>query len=89
MRRPAPAPWAELSDIVTDHDALLEQALRFARTKTQVSTSLLQRHLRIGFPRAARLMEQLEEMGVVGPDEGGGRSRKVLEQQIEKVDGVN
>jgi S-DNA-T family DNA segregation ATPase FtsK/SpoIIIE len=39
---------------------------------------MLQRQLRIGFPRAARLMEQLEEMGAVGPDEGGGRSREVL-----------
>jgi len=41
-----------------------------------VSTSLLQRQLRIGFPRAARLMDQLEEMGVVATDEGGGRSAR-------------
>ena len=34
-------------------------------TKQTVSTSLLQRQLRIGYPRAARLMEQLEEMGYV------------------------
>jgi DNA segregation ATPase FtsK/SpoIIIE, S-DNA-T family len=78
---PALAPWADLPDMMTGHDALLEQALRFLHGKTQISTSLLQRQLRIGFPRAARLMEQLEEMGVVGPDEGGGRSRKVLESR--------
>jgi S-DNA-T family DNA segregation ATPase FtsK/SpoIIIE len=66
---------------MTGRDALLERALQFVRGKTQISTSLLQRQLRIGFPRAARLMEQLEEMGVVGPDEGGGRSRRVLESR--------
>jgi S-DNA-T family DNA segregation ATPase FtsK/SpoIIIE len=81
LGRLEPAPWADLSDMMTERDALLEQALHFVRGKTQVSTSLLQRQLRIGFPRAARLMEQLEEMGVVGPDEGGGRSRRVLDQQ--------
>jgi S-DNA-T family DNA segregation ATPase FtsK/SpoIIIE len=86
MRRPVLAPWAELSDMVSERDALLEQALQFVHTKTQISTSLLQRRLRIGFPRAARLMEQLEELGVVGPDEGGGRSRRVLGQQVEILD---
>jgi DNA segregation ATPase FtsK/SpoIIIE, S-DNA-T family len=87
MRRPVLAPWAELSDMLSERDALLEQALLFLHTKTQISTSLLQRQLRIGFPRAARLMEQLEEMGVVGPDEGGGRSRRVLAQPVEISDG--
>ena len=86
MRRPVLAPWAELSDMVSERDALLEQALQFVHTKTQISTSLLQRRLRIGFPRAARLMEQLEELGIVGPDEGGGRSRRVLGQQGEILD---
>jgi S-DNA-T family DNA segregation ATPase FtsK/SpoIIIE len=87
--RPALAPWAEPSDVVTDRDELLEDALRLVRSKTHISTSLLQRHLRIGFPRAARLMEQLEERGIVGPDEGGGRSRRVLERQAEMVDRMN
>jgi S-DNA-T family DNA segregation ATPase FtsK/SpoIIIE len=34
--------------------------------------------LRIGYPRAARLLDQLDEMGVVGPSMGGGRDREVL-----------
>jgi S-DNA-T family DNA segregation ATPase FtsK/SpoIIIE len=38
----------------------------------------LQRRLRIGYPRAARLLDQLEEMGVVGPSQGGGKERDVL-----------
>jgi S-DNA-T family DNA segregation ATPase FtsK/SpoIIIE len=86
LNRPALAPWAELLDMVTERDALLEQALSLVRAKSQISTSLLQRQLRIGFPRAARLMEQLEAMGVVGPDEGAGRSRRVLGREAETVD---
>ncbi|MGQ9491457.1 MAG: DNA translocase FtsK [Anaerolineae bacterium] len=75
------APWLGLLDQQENgRDELLEQALRLLQGKSHVSTSLLQRQLHIGFPRAARLMEQLEEMGAVGPDEGGGRSRAVLLQ---------
>jgi S-DNA-T family DNA segregation ATPase FtsK/SpoIIIE len=71
-------PWIGMVDQMEEKDDLLEKALQFLQSKQTVSTSLLQRQLRIGFPRAARLMEQLEEMGAVGPDEGGGRSRQVL-----------
>jgi S-DNA-T family DNA segregation ATPase FtsK/SpoIIIE len=76
----APAPWEGLigGSAGDEQDELLEQALRLLETKQTVSTSLLQRQLRIGYPRAARLMEQLEEMGYVAGDEGGGRSRGVL-----------
>jgi S-DNA-T family DNA segregation ATPase FtsK/SpoIIIE len=59
-------------------DELLEEAIRLAAGRKTISTSFIQRQLRIGFPRAARLMDQLEEQGVVGPDEGAGRGRKVL-----------
>ena len=48
------------------------------RTSQRASASLLQRRLRIGYPRAARLLDQLEEMGVVGPSQGGGKERDVL-----------
>ncbi len=63
---PVVAPWAGMLDAAEEKDDLLEQALSLLATKSTVSTSLLQRQLRIGFPRAARLMEQLEEMGAVG-----------------------
>jgi S-DNA-T family DNA segregation ATPase FtsK/SpoIIIE len=39
---------------------------------------MLQRRLRIGYPRAARLLDQLEDMQVVGPSQGGGKERDVL-----------
>jgi S-DNA-T family DNA segregation ATPase FtsK/SpoIIIE len=45
-------------------DPLLESARKLAQEHEHVSTSFLQRRLRIGYPRAARIMEQLEEEGV-------------------------
>ncbi|RPJ49291.1 MAG: cell division protein FtsK, partial [Chloroflexi bacterium] len=74
-------PWEELllNPEDEDSDALVEQAVKIVRATQRASTSLLQRRLRIGYPRAARLMDQLEELGVVGPSQGGGREREVLE----------
>jgi S-DNA-T family DNA segregation ATPase FtsK/SpoIIIE len=58
-------------------DDLYERAVEVARGHSRISTSLLQRRLRIGYPRAARMVEVLEERGVVGPSDGG-KSREVL-----------
>jgi S-DNA-T family DNA segregation ATPase FtsK/SpoIIIE len=59
-------------------DELTEQAIDMIRKNNQASISMLQRKLGIGYPRAARLMDQLEEMGIVGPDEGSGKPRAIL-----------
>ena len=61
----------------TNEDTLIEKAIIIARTDKRISTSLLQRKLRIGYPRAARLMDQLEEKGIIGPSDGM-KSREVL-----------
>jgi S-DNA-T family DNA segregation ATPase FtsK/SpoIIIE len=58
-------------------DEMFERAKALAYEHSRVSTSLLQRRLRIGYPRAARLMDMLEEDGIVGTAEGGG-SRAVI-----------
>ncbi len=73
-------PWeALLSQPESDSDeVLIEQAILVLKQEQRASASLLQRRLRIGYPRAARLLDQLEEMGVVGPARGGGRDREVL-----------
>lgn len=59
-------------------DVMYQQALSMAKQYSRISVSLLQRRLRIGYNRAARLVERLEEEGVVGPAEGAGKSREVL-----------
>ncbi|MBQ3546137.1 MAG: DNA translocase FtsK 4TM domain-containing protein [Lachnospiraceae bacterium] len=60
-----------------ERDVLFEQAARFVIEKEKGSTSMLQRMFKIGFNRAARIVEQLEKEGIVGPDEGT-KPRKVL-----------
>jgi S-DNA-T family DNA segregation ATPase FtsK/SpoIIIE len=58
-------------------DDLFEQAVRIVCSHDRASSSLLQRRLQVGFNRAARLLEQLEEAGVVGPADGS-KPRDVL-----------
>jgi S-DNA-T family DNA segregation ATPase FtsK/SpoIIIE len=53
------------TQIVAPPDPLLEEAKRLAQEYKHISTSFLQRRLRIGYPRAARLMEMLEQAGLV------------------------
>lgn len=53
-----------------EDDEMLQQALEIIRQTRRASTSSLQRRLRIGYTRAARIMDMLEEKGVVGPAQG-------------------
>jgi len=82
-------PWEGMSlDEEDEEDDLLEQAAELVRKHGQASASFLQRQMRIGYPRAARLMDQLEERNIVGPPEAGGRSRAVLvDEDDEPEDG--
>jgi S-DNA-T family DNA segregation ATPase FtsK/SpoIIIE len=66
-----------------EEDPLYEAARELAMQHSRISTSLLQRRLHIGYPRAARLIDLLEDNGVVGPAEGG-QSRQVLLRQDEE-----
>jgi S-DNA-T family DNA segregation ATPase FtsK/SpoIIIE len=59
-------------------DALLKQAIEVVQQAERASVSLLQRKLRIGYSRAARLIDLLEEKKIVGPDEGPAKGRAVL-----------
>ena len=66
-------------DILADaeKDDMLEDAVKLVVESGRASTSMLQRRLGIGYPRAARLMDQLEEEGVIGPA-NGAKPRDVL-----------
>ncbi|MFQ5885722.1 MAG: DNA translocase FtsK, partial [Anaerolineae bacterium] len=63
---------------VEEYGPLFKEAKRLVMGHSHASAAFLQRRLGIGYPRAARLIDQLEEAGIVGPMESGGRSRKVL-----------
>jgi S-DNA-T family DNA segregation ATPase FtsK/SpoIIIE len=60
-----------------DDEELYAQALDVLKSSKRASTSMLQRRLRIGYNRAARIMELMEEKGVVGP-ENGSSPREIL-----------
>lgn len=68
----------ELSSGVTSEaeDDLFEEAVQFVRLENKCSVSLLQRRFRIGYNRAARIVDEMESRGIVGPQEGS-KPRKV------------
>ena len=72
-----------ISDVEEEADPLLEQARELAQEHSRISTSLLQRRLHVGYPRAARLIDQLEAEGVIDTTEGG-QSRRVLTPREEE-----
>jgi S-DNA-T family DNA segregation ATPase FtsK/SpoIIIE len=81
-------PWEKLLQEPDENqdDGLIEQAISIVRSSQRASASLIQRRLRIGYPRAARLLDQLEEMGIVGPSQGGGKERDVLVSEEDLMD---
>jgi S-DNA-T family DNA segregation ATPase FtsK/SpoIIIE len=84
-----PSPWEMMlqeEETLADRDGLVNKAIAIVRDTQRASASMLQRRLRVGYPRAARLIDELEDLGVVGPAQGGGREREVL---IGKDDEIN
>jgi S-DNA-T family DNA segregation ATPase FtsK/SpoIIIE len=68
-----------------ERDKMFEEAARLVVRHQQGSVSLLQRRLKLGFGRAARIMDQLEQAGIVGaPD--GSKPREVLIDSEESLD---
>lgn len=64
----------------SSEDELFDDALNFVVDQQKASTSLLQRHFRIGYNRAARLIDDLEQGGFIGPQEGS-KPRQVYKQK--------
>jgi DNA segregation ATPase FtsK/SpoIIIE, S-DNA-T family len=67
-------------------DDMFKDAVQVVIDNRKASTSLLQRRLRIGYGRAARLIEQMEEQGIIGPADGS-RPREVLVHSVDEVFG--
>ncbi|MCF0181159.1 MAG: hypothetical protein HUK11_02715, partial [Muribaculaceae bacterium] len=65
------------ADGIKDRDPLFEEAVRFIIQGETASTSSLQRRYEIGYNRAARIMDQMEKAGIVGPSTGG-KPRRIL-----------
>ncbi len=82
LPQPVEPGW-EINEHASDdfelEDDLLERAEEVVREYERASISLLQRRLRIGYSRAARLIDLLEERGIIGQFESSGRSREVLD----------
>ncbi len=75
------APWEEVIQENQPEDSdemLINQAIDLVRRSRRASASYLQRHMRLGYPRAAWLIDQLEARGVLGPAQSGGRDREIL-----------
>jgi S-DNA-T family DNA segregation ATPase FtsK/SpoIIIE len=74
--------WDEIETIEKEEaqgDDLLPRAIDLVRSQQRASISMLQRQLRIGYSRAARLIETMEQLGVIGPKTSGSRPRQVLQ----------
>ena len=61
-----------------ESDPVYDEALEFVTNKGSASISLIQRRFRVGYNRAARIIEQMETEGVLGPADAAGKPRKVL-----------
>jgi DNA segregation ATPase FtsK/SpoIIIE, S-DNA-T family len=88
-----PAPWEtskaqQLTEIAQagaataaledDDEVLLAKAIELVKKHRQASASWLQRKMRLGYPKAAYLIDRMEQMGIVGPVQEAGRARDVL-----------
>ena len=76
LSKPTPS-YGEESGIDEDEE-IIQQCIEVIRSEQKASVSLLQRRLRIGYTRAARLIDMMEAEGIVGPAQEGSKPREVL-----------
>jgi S-DNA-T family DNA segregation ATPase FtsK/SpoIIIE len=68
---------ASAEEVSDEDEELVEKCLEIIRQEKRASTSLLQRRLRLGYTRAARIVDILEQRGILGPGEGA-KPREIL-----------
>ncbi len=81
MQAPGIAPWERgmtRREVLAETDPMLEDAIALVVKEGEASASLIQRRLGLGYPRAARLIDLMHELGIIGPLRPGGRTRRVL-----------
>ncbi|MBL8119730.1 MAG: hypothetical protein JNJ78_19520, partial [Anaerolineae bacterium] len=74
-------PWEKgmtRREVLAETDPMLEQAIALVINEGEASASLIQRRLGLGYPRAARIVDLMAELGIIGEAEPGERTRKVL-----------
>ena len=82
--------WAEIEaaeEQANQEDDLLPKAIAIVQEHERASISMLQRRLRIGYSRAARLIDIMEKQGIIGPAPGGSGTREVLQVEPQPADG--
>ena len=72
---------------MSDLDPMFEEAARVIVQHNQGSVSLLQRRLKLGYSRAARIVDQLEQAGIVGPSDGS-KAREVIVDNMEQLETI-
>jgi len=81
VNQPVNSPNSKSANILSvdgqDRDAVFDQAVKLIQDYGKASASLFQRHLKLGYARAARLLDQLEAAGIVGPGQGA-KPRQIL-----------
>jgi S-DNA-T family DNA segregation ATPase FtsK/SpoIIIE len=73
------AMFEEMAPVDANIDPLLAEAIDLVRKEGRASVSMLQRRMRIGYTRAARIVDMMEDKGIVGPPEGTTQMRQVLD----------
>jgi S-DNA-T family DNA segregation ATPase FtsK/SpoIIIE len=79
----APPAGESAVDDGDDYDEKWDEAVALVAETRQASISMVQRRLRIGYNRAARIIEKMEQEGIVGPSDGTSRPREVFINRIE------
>ena len=73
------AMFEEMDRVDSNTDPLLAEAIDLVRREGRASVSMLQRRMRIGYTRAARIVDMMEDKGIVGPPEGTSQMRQILD----------
>jgi len=71
----------EAPSFLDERDSLYEQAVQLVVSTGQASASFIQRRMRVGYPRAARMIEMMEEDGMIGPA-AGGKAREIFVREV-------